>query len=191
MFSLLRSPSSIEHGFGFRSQFDGSWLPVGREQDTQVVLVGHGGETFEDVGEIGFGVVTLAAGAFDEGVDDGAALAGGLTTHEEPVLFADGGGADSVFDPVVVDLKAAVFNVGAQPVPDGEGVVDGAAELALGQDLRVLAQGDELGFEDLQEGRGAFAADERPLRGVGAGLAQPGLDLIELLESVSMGGAMC
>lgn len=136
----------------------------------------------EDVGEIDFGVVAVAAGAFDKGINDGAALAGGLATYEEPVLFADGGGADAVFDPVVVDLKAAVFDVDVEPVPNGKGVVDGSTEFALGQDLRVLAQGDELGFEDLQEGCGVFAADAFALGGVGVGLAEPGLDLIELLD---------
>lgn len=182
MFSMLQSRSSHDRGLDFKCRGADGRLPVGRKQDGKVVLVGHGWEAFEDVGEVGLGVVTVAAGAFDEGVDDGAALAGGLAAHEEPVLFADGGGPDAVLDPVVVDLKTAVLDVDVEPFPDGEGVVDGTTKFALGQDLRVLAQGDELGFEDLQEGHGVFAADAFPLCGIGLCFPKPGFDLIELLD---------
>jgi hypothetical protein len=71
MFSMLLSCSRHDRSLGFKCRGGGAGLPVGREQDAQVVLVGHGGEALEDVGEIGFGVVAMAAGAFDEGVDDG------------------------------------------------------------------------------------------------------------------------
>ena len=89
----------------------GGRLPAGWQQDTQVVLVGHGGETLEDVGEVGLGVVAVAAGALDQGVNDGAALAGGFAADEEPVFLADGGGADAILDPVVVDLEVALIDV--------------------------------------------------------------------------------
>jgi hypothetical protein len=93
-------------------------------------------------------------GALDHGVYDGGTLAGGFAAHEQPVLFAHRGGPDAVFDEVVVDLDLAVVEEERQPVPDLQGVVDGTAELPLGQDLRVLAQGDQFAFEDLKDGRG-------------------------------------
>ena len=34
---------------------------------------------------------------------------------EKPILLADGGGTDGVFDPVVVDLDAPVFEIGHWP----------------------------------------------------------------------------
>jgi hypothetical protein len=36
--------------------------------------------------------------------------------------------------------------------PDFQGVFDGTAELPLGQDLRVLAQGEQFALEDLKDG---------------------------------------
>ena len=42
----------------------GGGLPVGGQQDGEVVLVGHGGQTFEHVGQVGFRVVAVALGAF-------------------------------------------------------------------------------------------------------------------------------
>jgi len=183
MFSmLLAAPSGVERGLGCQCWSGACWLPVGREQDGEVVLVGHGRKPFEDVGQIALGVVAVAAGAFDKRIDDGAALAGGFTSHEEPVFLSNGCGADAVLDPVVVDLKAAVFDVAVEPVPNGERVVDGAAEFALGQDLRMLAQGDELGFEDLQVSAGVLPADALAFRGIGVVFAKPGFDLIELLD---------
>jgi hypothetical protein len=45
--------------------------------------------------------VTVALGAFHQGVDDCGALAGGLAAHEQPALFADGNASDPVFNPVM------------------------------------------------------------------------------------------
>ncbi len=101
---------------------------AGWEELGQVVLIGHGGKPFQDVGEVGFGVVAVTAGSLDEGVDDGTALAGGLAADEEPVLFADGGGADAVLDPVVVDLELPLIDVEGELGPEGEGVVDGFSQ---------------------------------------------------------------
>lgn len=53
-------------------------LPARREQDFQVVTVGHGRQAFEHVGKPGFGVVAVAHGVFQQGVEDGSALPGGL-----------------------------------------------------------------------------------------------------------------
>lgn len=183
MFSmLLAAPSDVERGAASKRRGGTGWLPVGRKQDGQVVLVGHGWKLFEDVSKITLGVVAVAAGAFDERIDDGAALAGGFAAHEEPVLLTNRGGTNAVFYPVVVDLKASMVDVAVEPVPDGQRVVNGAAKFALGQDLGVLAQGHELGFEDFQMCPRVFAADALPLRGIGVVLAKPGFNLIDLLD---------
>jgi hypothetical protein len=86
MFSMISLASDAECRFG-RGICCGGRSPAGWEGLGQVVLIGHGWKPFQDVGEVGFGVVAVTAGALDEGVDDGAALAGGLAADEEPVLF--------------------------------------------------------------------------------------------------------
>ncbi len=77
----------------------GRRLPAGGQQGTEVALVGHALDPFEDVGEIDFGIVAVTTGTFHQGVNDSGALAGGLPAHEEPGLFPDGAWPDSVFDP--------------------------------------------------------------------------------------------
>ena len=79
----------------------GGGLPAGGKQDGEVVLVGHGGQAFEHVGQPDLGVVAVAFGAFDHGVDDGAALAGGFSADEQPVLFFFFFWPDAVFDEVM------------------------------------------------------------------------------------------
>jgi hypothetical protein len=129
----------------------GGGLPVGGQQDSQIVLIGHGGQTFEHVGQVGFRVVAMTFGAFHQGVDDGGTLTGGFSADEEPVLFSYGRGADAILDEVVVDFDLAVLQEKDESVPEGEGVVDGAAEFSLGQDLGVLAQGKQFALEDFED----------------------------------------
>ncbi len=141
MFSMFPGISDGSHGsgrFGERRGFrfdggsgGGGRLPAGGQQDAEVVPVGHGRQPFEDVGEIGFRIVAVTAGAFHQGVNDGGALAGGFSAHEEPVLFPDGRWPDAVFDPVVIDQQFAVAEIEGQPVPEPEGIVDGLAKRAL------------------------------------------------------------
>jgi hypothetical protein len=47
---MLAAPSGADRCAAFKCL--GQWLPVGREQNGQVVLVGHGREAFEDVGKV-------------------------------------------------------------------------------------------------------------------------------------------
>jgi len=69
--------------------------------------VGHRRQAGEDVPEIGERIEAAPPAAFDDGVDDGAAVARLGFTDEEPVLLADGGGPDGVFVEVVIDLQSA------------------------------------------------------------------------------------
>ena len=69
---------------------------------------GFGGEVFylpvggrwqarEDVTQVRKGIDATTAAAFDDGVQDGAAFASLSFADEQPILFAEGGGADGVF----------------------------------------------------------------------------------------------
>lgn len=141
-------------GPGFRGDvFD---LPVGQVR-----------EAGEDVPQVGMGIEAAAAAAFDEAVKDGSALAGFGVADEEPVLLADGGGTDGVFDPVVVDFDAPVFEVDAQRGPLAERVVDGLAQETLGQ---VAAAPPEREQRPMKTGHDGPAL----LRAGGAAQAWPG-----------------
>jgi hypothetical protein len=76
-------------------------LPARREQDLEVVGSGHGREAFEHIGEPSFGIVPVAHGVFQQGVQDGSALAGGLAANKEPVALSDGRWPKRVFEVVM------------------------------------------------------------------------------------------
>ncbi len=81
--------SNAERRLG-RGDCRSSRLPAGRQYLAQVVLVSHGWKSFEDVGEVGFRVVAVTAGALDECVKDCVALPCGFASDEEPILFSNG-----------------------------------------------------------------------------------------------------
>jgi hypothetical protein len=99
----------------------GCWLPVGGQQDAQVVLVGHGWQAFEHVGEPGFGVVAVALGAFDHGVDDGGPLAGGFAADERASSFFQLPWDGCRFRSVVVDFNFTTCPEEAAGGPRGRG----------------------------------------------------------------------
>jgi hypothetical protein len=165
--------------FSGSDRADHGGLPVGGQQNGQIILIGHGWQSFENVGQVGFRIESVTFGAFNQGVNDRSTLAGGFSADEEPVLFSNGCGTDAVFDEVVVDLDLAVLDEKGESVPEGEGVVDGAAEFSLGQNLGVLAQAEQLAFEDFENGDGLLLADGGTFGSRGSSLAQSGFDLIE------------
>ena len=97
---------------------------------------GGGWQPREDVPKVLEGIDLPAAARFDDGVDQGAAVAGIGFPDEEPVLLADGGGTDRVFDEVVIDLQETVVEERQQRVPLTKGMVDGAAHEAFGRKRR-------------------------------------------------------
>ena len=99
--------------------------------------VGQRRQAGEDFAQVGLRIDAAAAAGFDDREEDGAALAGLGFADEEPVLFAHGGGADGVLDGVVVDLDSAVFEIDGEHGPQGQRVVDGFAQVALGQELAL------------------------------------------------------
>jgi len=80
---------------------------------------GSGWEPREDVPEVFEGIDLSAAAGFDDRVDQGAAVAGIGIADEEPVLLADGGGANGVFNEVVVyALQRRLCSPGKIPAGD-------------------------------------------------------------------------
>lgn len=61
-------------------------------------------------------------------------------SNEEPVSGSKLGGADGVFDEVVIDFDPAVAEIGFKVRPLVEGVDDGFAQIAFGED--GAAQGE-------------------------------------------------
>ena len=69
--------------------------------------VGGGGQSGEDVAEVCVRIESATTAAFDDGVQDGAAFPGLRFADEQPVFLSQRGGADGVFDQVVVDLRGS------------------------------------------------------------------------------------
>ena len=73
----------------------------------------------EDPDEVFPRVDLPATAALDEGEPDGVALSRFLAAHEEPVFRAQFGGADAVFNEVVIDLQPAVLETGFEFTKSG------------------------------------------------------------------------
>ena len=76
--------------------------------------VGHRGEPGEHVTQVGVGIDAAAAATLDDGVKDGAALAGIGIAQEQPVLFSKSGRPNGVFHEVIVYLDSAIFEIDAK-----------------------------------------------------------------------------
>ena len=164
-------------------------FPAGRQQGTEIVLVGHGRQAFEHVGEVGLRVMAVALGTFHHGVNDGGALAGGFTAHEEPGLFPDRRRPDAAFYPIAVNFKMAVVEIDVEPVPECQRVVDGLAQQTFGQNLWALAQRDQIGLEDDEHRCGLLLAEAESFGGGGAALAQGARRLARSPWGFEPGGA--
>jgi hypothetical protein len=90
-------------------------------------------EAGEDVAQVGVGIDVSAAAAFDDSVDDRAALAGAGFAAEKPVFLSEGGGANGIFDEVIIDLDAPVLQVNFECNLLAQGIIDRLAEQALWQ----------------------------------------------------------
>ncbi len=115
-----------EESGGFGERVFAGLLPVERGQLTDL-LVGRGWQACQDVFEVGQRIDAVHAAVFDQGIHHRAALAGFFRTEKQPVLFSDSGGADRVFDQVVVDLHLAMLQEAHQCRPLIERVADGFA----------------------------------------------------------------
>ena len=96
------------------------------------VLAGH---FRKDVAQILFGIEAICLARLDEAVDGGACCRSSRAVAEEPVLPADGEGADGVLCRVVRHGDAAVSEVAAEAVLRFQGIVQRGSELAFRQHL--------------------------------------------------------
>lgn len=113
--------------------------------------VGHRGEPGEHVVEVGVGIDAAAAATLDDGVEDGAALAGIGIAEEQPVLFSQSGRPNGVLDEIIVDLDSAIFEIDAKEGPVGERVIDGLAKSAAGQVAAGLFEEDQSAVQALAD----------------------------------------
>ena len=81
---------------------------------------------------VGFDSVTAAA--FDDRVNDRAAFSGIGVTEKEPVLLAQSGGADCIFNQISIDLDSGLFEINLQGLPVRQRVAEGFAHRALWQE---------------------------------------------------------
>jgi hypothetical protein len=65
--------------------------------DLRDLVIGHVGQTRKHFAQIGIGVNTAPTTTLDDGVDDGAALAGISFSNKEPVFLSYRGRANGVF----------------------------------------------------------------------------------------------
>lgn len=80
------------------------------------------------------GVDAQPAAVLHDGVEDGAFFARFDVAEEQPVLGSELGRADGILDEVVVDLDPAVDEEEFELRPLAQGILDGFAEFAFGQD---------------------------------------------------------
>ena len=82
--------------------------------------VGHRGKPGEHVAQVGVGIDAAAAATLDNGVKDGAALAGIGIAEEQPVLFSKSGRPNGVFHEVVVYALKKVSKSSGCKIPAGD-----------------------------------------------------------------------
>ncbi len=121
-----------------------SRLPHPRGEGAEVVAIGHPRQPGEEILQVGQRVLAVALARDDEGIEDGRALAGVGVPDEQPVLLAHAGGADRVFDEIIVEPAFTVLQMGAEWRPLAEEVVAGFPEGRLGQHALPRPQGEAL-----------------------------------------------
>lgn len=163
--------------------FDG-WLTLGSQpgawQQLRQFVCGRIAHQFvEDPLEVGERVLAVAADLLDEGVDHGAAPAGGLAANEHPVLRAQFQRTDRVFGAVVVDVDLAVGKAGLKVRPLAAGIAQRLTERAAGRDGAHLAEVNDELAEASVVFPGFKPACPLSVERAGPLVAQAGFDLID------------
>ena len=144
-------------------------------------------ELVEDVAEVVPGVAQASLfGAADEGVEDGEAAGAVVAAGEEPVLAADGHGAQRALGVVVVDALGAVVDKDGQRRPLPQRIGDGLAERGLGRCLSAEAL--KLVVQTLHERLRLGLAATLSFGGVAAIVLRAALDGVELLDDSQRSG---
>lgn len=115
--------------------------------------IGGRGQAREDVTQVREGIETTPPAALDDGVQDGATLAGFGVANEHPILFAESRRADGVLHEVLVDFDATVSEINAELRPQVQGVGDGHPHSAAWQ---VASFQFEPGEDSMQSGVNGF-----------------------------------
>ena len=112
----------------------------------------------------------VTATAFDDRVNDRAAFSGIGVTEKEPVLFAQSGWADCIFNEISIDLDLGFFEIDLQGLPLSQRVVEGFAHRTLWQEAsaKVPALQDPL---DSGADKAALAGPVRIAQGTAGPLA--------------------
>ena len=157
------------------------FLPV-RGGEFARVFGEHAWQPGEDVCQVFFGVDPQAAAVLDYGVEDGAFVSGFFVADEHPIFGSELGGADGVFYEIVTDLDSPVAEVGLEVGPLVDGVAEGFAEFALGQDGTTQGKGVDDFFEALMDHVAFGGAHGFSQGGTGFALSQAFFDVVEVGE---------
>ena len=122
------------------------------------LLAGRGGQSAQDVDQIGERLDVVHLTRSDEAEVDRGCLAAAIAAHRPPILAADGDAAVAPFGLVVVGVEQATGREHLQRVPLIERVTNRFAQVTLGQhaatdlsqpDTEVIQQGNGLGLAHL------------------------------------------
>lgn len=97
-------------------------------------------------------------------------------------FFLPTGGADGILHGVVVDLRAAIFQIDLQVTPQREGVGDGFAHEALWKERVLRFPSPQQGADTLRDHVALLLPDDLAQLGAHAFVAQVFLDLVEALD---------
>ena len=114
--------------------------------------VGHEWQPGEQVAQVGVRIDAARAATLDDGVEDGAALAGIGIAEEEPVFLSERGGTNGVLDEIIVDFDSAIFEIDTKQWPVGERVVDGLVKSAARQIAAGLFEENQSAIQALANG---------------------------------------
>lgn len=153
-------------------------------------MVGHAWQAGEHVAQIFPGIELPAATGFDDRKENGAGFSDVSVTDEQPVLLAYGGWADGVLHGVVVDERAAIFQIHLKVTPQCEGVGDGFAHEALRQDRMLLFPSSQQCADALDDHVALLLPDYLPQLGAGRCITQVLFDLIQPLDEQEHGGGL-
>jgi hypothetical protein len=129
--------------------------------------------------EIGEELDAVDLAGLDQRGDAAPGDAAFVVAGKEGVLAIEGNRADHVFDPVAIDLDAAIMQEGLQAVPVGMDIGELFTEPGFGGDLAALR------LQPVAEGR-----DQRCGTGLAGGQALAGRDTADVsLDSIELGDA--
>ena len=119
------------------------------------------GDAAKDVGQPGLRIDAVELGGLDQGVGDRSTPAAALGANEQIILPAQSHGFHRALGAVVVDLQAAMLEIGPQTWQAGQGVADRLGEFGFARDLAEL--GTEPGLQRVEDRYGAVSTQADPL----------------------------